>query len=145
MKANAGRAVSAYVRDNMSNLTYQLDVHNKFIGQTNVASVPIILSSHACDPEYELVKRTWKERLLSRPWNPRRKFKQVMVALNPQMYRMRNPISGGDVIIAHTSLGESLRHLTTGVQDPASPQGEPRENQSMVTSNDSSGQETPGL
>ena len=91
----------------MSDLTYQdlLDIRNKFIGQTTVASIPIILSSYACDPEYELVKRTWKERLFTRPWEPRRKLKRIMIALNPQMYRMRSPISGGDVIIAHTSLG----------------------------------------
>ena len=70
-------------------------------------SMPIIYSDNACDPEYEIVKRTWKDRLFTKPWQPTRKYKRVMVSLNPQIYRANLP-GRGWTIIAHTSLRDEI-------------------------------------
>ena len=72
--------------------------------------IPIIYSEQACDPEYELVKRTWKERLFTRPWKPRQRYKHIMVKLNPQMYRVNFP-GQGKKIIAHPSLKAQIEKI----------------------------------
>ena len=97
----------------MSVFTYQhfLDAQNKLSGIASVSGIRVVFSEHACDPEYELVKRSWKERLFTRPWEPRRKYNQVMTALNPQMFKMNT--TGGEMIVAHPTFKEQLRHLTT--------------------------------
>ena len=97
----------------MSSFTYQhfLDAQNKLSGIASVSGIKVVFSDLACDPEYELVKRSWKERLFTRPWEPRRKYDQVMTALNPQMYKMNT--TGGEMIVAHPTFKEQLRHLTS--------------------------------
>jgi len=79
---------------------------NDIFSRPRITDIPIIFSEYACDPEYELVKRTWKERLFTRPWEPRRKYKQVMIELNPQMYRIN--VNGGYKILAHPAFKEQL-------------------------------------
>ena len=95
----------------METLTQQyfIDAQKKLTTIPRVSGIPIIFSDYACDPEYEMVKRTWKERLFTRPWNPRRKYKQIMTALNPQMFRI-NTVNG-ETIVAHISFKSELENL----------------------------------
>ena len=71
--------------------------------------MPIIFSEFACDPKYETVKRTWKERLFSKPWQPKVKYKRVMIELNPLMYKIHT--SSGYSIIAHPTMKEQICNL----------------------------------
>jgi len=37
----------------------------------NISGIPVFIDDHlVIDDGFESVKRTWKERLFSRPWNP---------------------------------------------------------------------------
>jgi hypothetical protein len=75
----------------------------------HLSDIPVIYSEYACDPEFEWVERTWKERLFTRPWNPRRKWKQVMTSLNPLMYRINT--ANGPMIITHPALKGELEKI----------------------------------
>jgi len=71
----------------------------------DIAGLEIIFSDNACNPEFELVERTWKERLFSKPWNPIRKYKQVMKALNPQIFRI------GNKVVMHSSFINEIHNI----------------------------------
>ena len=80
-------------------------MNNGILG--TLGRIPVIYSDHACNPKYENIKRSWKERLFTKPWQPKRKYKNVMVELNPQMYRVNIP-GRGLTIVAHTSLHDEI-------------------------------------
>ena len=92
----------------MTTLTYDklTEAMNKISCASPAAGIKIVYSQYACNPEYELVKRTWKERLFTRPWIPRRKHKLHLKNLNPQMFRLTQ--SGEQIIIAHPVFKEQL-------------------------------------
>lgn len=68
----------------------------------------IIYEENACNPEYELIERTFRERLFSRPWDPRKKHKRVLKKINPQIYKISR--NGCPTIIAHPSLKGQLEN-----------------------------------
>lgn len=74
-----------------------------------ISNVPIITSPQACDPEYEFVKRSWRERLFTRPWEPRRKYNRVLVKLNPKMYKIK--FRGLNTIVCHPSIYEQVKRI----------------------------------
>lgn len=65
----------------------------------------------ACDiltePKTEVVKRTWKERLLSWPWRPMRKTKFVTTQVPSQQVIFSN-----GTYFAHSAIIEQIRQLT---------------------------------
>ncbi len=93
-----------------------MEAQNKLMGIQSVTGIKLVFSEYACDPKYELVNRSWKERLFTRPWIPLRKHKLVMTALNPKMFRINT--TDGEMIVAHPSLKEQLRNLTLRRADP---------------------------
>ena len=94
----------------MSNLTYEtlLKAKEKLDIETPKIQFPprIIYSLYACDPEYELVNRTWRERLFTRPWRPFQKKKKVLKNLNPQAFLVN------DMLIAHPIFERQLEEYS---------------------------------
>lgn len=50
-----------------------------------VGGMKVIIDNHVRD--YDLVKRTWKERLFTWPWKPFKKYNSVF---NPKYYKFGN-------------------------------------------------------
>lgn len=69
-----------------------------------LGQIKIVYTEFACDPEYEKVERSWRERLFTRPWNPDRKFNVIMKELNPKAYFL--PQSG--IFVAHPVFKEEI-------------------------------------
>ena len=67
------------------------------------AGIEIVVSEHAYKTED--VARTWRERLFSRPWRPRRKWRTVRI---PQFYKMHMCPGAVPTIVMHPDLYAQL-------------------------------------
>jgi hypothetical protein len=75
-----------------------------FVGVDFPAGMKLIESIHLTLPVTEIIDRSWKERLFSRPWKPLEKTKKQIV-----QYPDPNVYTWGDLIICHPMVALRIR------------------------------------
>lgn len=82
--------------------------------------VPIYTSELLTEPKVEVVRRTWRERLFSRPWRPRQKTKSITIYV-PSMKCLvsESGILGRKCFIMHPVMLQKIRAELEARFDPA--------------------------
>jgi len=75
-----------------------------------MGNIPIIYSAYCGHYESEKAMRSWKERLLSWPWNPWVKEKTIQMFV-PDMYKIKK--AKGWYILMHTSYKSEVNNYVS--------------------------------